>query len=176
VKLRNREALLSLGSNVDPHVHVPRALALLDARHDVRSVSPLYRTKAVGGRGAQPDFVNLAVRLRTDLPPRALREACRRTEDACGRRRTADRYAPRTMDIDVVLLDDLVMDLDTWALPDPALATQPFVLVPCADVWPEAVHPVRKETLDALRRAMGEEKRGALVPVVDLEREFGGAS
>ena len=160
--LRDREALLSLGSNVEPLRWVPRALELLQARHEVVAVSPWYRSAAVGGSGPRPDFVNLAVRVRTDLPPRALREACRRTEEACERRRTEDRYAPRTMDIDVVALDDLVLDLDTWHLPDPQLLTQPFVLVPCAHVWPDWRHPRAGRTLSALVEGLDPARRDML--------------
>jgi len=162
---RDREALLSLGSNVRPARYVPRALDLLRARHEVVAVSSLYRNPAVGGARSHPDFVNLAVRLRTDLPPRALREACRRVEEACDRRRGPDRYAPRTMDVDVVLMGDLVLDLDTWRLPDPQLATQPFVLVPCADAWPDAVHPLLGRTLASLRDDLDEDRRARLVAI-----------
>lgn len=162
---RDREALLSLGSNVEPMHWIPRALELLARRHEVLAVSPWYRSAAVGGSGPQPDFVNLAVRIRTDLPPRALREACRRTEEACARQRTEDRYAPRTMDVDVAVLDDLVLDLDTWRLPDPQLVTQPFVLVPCADVWPDWRHPETGRTLSALCADLAPERREALEPV-----------
>lgn len=165
---RDREALLSLGSNVEPMHYVPRALERLHRRHEVLAVSSWYRSPAVGGRAPQPDFVNLALRVRTDLPPRALREACRRTEEACGRVREADRYAARTMDIDVVLMDDLVLDLGTWRLPDPQLATEAFVLVPCADVWPDALHPELHRTLAALCEDLGPDRRGALVPLAPM--------
>ena len=160
-------ALISIGSNVEPERYVPLALDLIHARHEVIAVSPHYRAAAVGGTEPQPAFVNLAVRIATDLPPRALREACRRTEEACGRRRTADRYAPRTMDLDVVLMGDLVLDFDTWRLPDPQLATQAFVLVPSADVWPQAVHPELGVTLAALCDDLDPERRAGLVPLED---------
>ena len=165
---RDREALLSLGSNVEPLRYVPRALCLLHRRHRVLAVSPWYRSPAVGGTGPQPDFVNLAVRIATDLPPRALREACRRTEEACDRRRVADRYAPRTIDIDVVLMGDLVLDLGAWRLPDPQLAAEAFVLVPAADVWPDAVHPELQRTLAALCEDLGPDRRAALAPVESI--------
>lgn len=160
---RRYEALLSLGSNVDPDIHVPRVLAWLRARFEVVSVSPAYRVPAVGGGPGQPDFVNLAVRIRTDLPPRALREATRRAEDACGRRRTADRHAPRTMDVDVVLFDAVVEDYGAWRLPDPQLRTEAFVLVPCADAAPDAVEPETGLTLRRLRDRLPVAERRLLV-------------
>ena len=156
------DALLSLGSNVDPERHVPRVLAWLRHRFDVVAVSPVYRSPAVGGAPGQPEFLNLAVRVRTDLPPRALREVTRRAEDVCGRRRVADRYAPRTMDVDLVLHDAGVLTLGDWRLPDPQLTTEAFVLVPCADVAPDAVEPVSGLTLAELRRELPAAKLASL--------------
>ncbi len=156
------DALLSLGSNIDPGTHVPRVVAWLEARFDVVAVSPHYRSAAVGGAPGQPDFINLAVRLETDLPPRALREVTRRAEEICHRRRTPDRYAPRTMDVDLVLFGDRVADFGTWRLPDPQLTTQAFVLVPCADVAPESIEPVSGRTLGALCEALDPTQRATL--------------
>lgn len=159
---RKVEALLAIGSDLDPDANVPRALDLLRRRFEVVAVSPSYRTPAVGGSGPRPDFVNLAVRIRTDCPPRALREACRRIEDACGRRRTADRDAPRTLDVDIAMLGDLVADLGGWRIPDPHLATRAHVLVPCADVAPEILHPVTGRTLAAMCAAFPPSERARM--------------
>lgn len=156
------DALLSLGSNIDPTTHVPRVLAWLEARFDAVAVSPSYRSAAVGGAPGQPDFINLAVRLVTDLSPRALREVTRRAEEVCDRRRTPDPYAPRTMDVDLVLFGTCVADFGTWRLPDPQLRTQAFVLVPCADVAPEWIEPVSGRTLRTLRDELDPAQRAAL--------------
>ena len=160
---RENEALILIGSNIEPERWVPRALALLRARFDVRATSAWYRSPAVGGTAPAPDFVNLAVRLRTDCFPRALREAARRIEEACERRRTVDRYAPRTMDLDVVWMQDRVEDLGAWRLPDPALLEEAFVLVPCAEAAPDAVHPAAAATLAALAEGLPTAKKSALV-------------
>ncbi|MDJ0975842.1 MAG: 2-amino-4-hydroxy-6-hydroxymethyldihydropteridine diphosphokinase [Planctomycetota bacterium] len=146
---RRYEVLLSLGSNIDPDVHVPAALALLDARFAVSAVSARMTTEAFGTSTPQPAFVNLAVRARTDLPYRALREACRRIEEACGRRRTADKFAARTMDIDVAYGDPAFTATAGGGVPDPELLTRDYVLLPCAEIWPEAVHPETGRTLAA---------------------------
>ena len=162
---RPYEALLSLGSNVSPEVYVPRVLKWLGARLHVVAQSPAYASAAVGGQAGQPEFVNLALRIRTDLPPRALREVARRAEDVCGRVRTEDRYAPRTMDVDLVLYADVVADFGTWRLPDPQLTTQAFVLVPCADVAPDHVDPVTGRTLRALVEHLPPAERATLRPL-----------
>lgn len=161
------QALLSIGSNVAPEVHVPRALAWLDGRFRVCVVSPVYRCPSVGGRPDDPEFLNLAVGIETTLPPRALREVCRRVEDVCGRRRTADRYAPRTLDVDLVLYDDVASDFGGFVLPDPQLLTAAFVLVPAADAWPDHVPPGADRTLADLVAALPEADRASLVPVRD---------
>lgn len=145
---RTREYLISVGSNVEPGRWVSHALDLLRARFDVTAVSRTYDVPAVGGSSPAPPFENLAVRIRTDLPPSALREVCRRLEEACGRRRTTDRFAPRTMDLDVVLGGPEVPPSDN--LPHPDLLAYPFVLVPCAEIWPDAVHTDEGRTLQDL--------------------------
>ncbi len=143
---RTYEVLLSLGSNIEARRWLPVALKLLRARFDVVAESPWYESPPLGTTTPQPPFVNLAVRARTDLPPRALREACRRVEEACGRRRRDDRFAPRTMDVDVVYRagGDAHPDLQVAA----------YVLVPCADIWPDAPHPDAGVTLSALRERL----------------------
>lgn len=135
---RTFEYLVSLGSNVERRRSVDLGLTLIAKRFAVVAVSPRYDVAAVGVPD-RPYFLNAAVRLRTDLPLRALREACRRIEEACGRRRGADRFAPRTLDLDVVFAAPGVPG--TEALPHPDLAAHAYVLCPCAVVWPDARHP-----------------------------------
>ena len=135
---RTFEYLLSLGSNVERRRSVDLGLALIARRFAVVAVSRRYDVAAVGVPD-RPYFLNAAIRLRTDLPLRALREACRRIEEACGRRRGADRFAPRTLDLDVVFADPGVPG--TEVLPHPDLAEHAYVLCPCAAVWPDALHP-----------------------------------
>ena len=163
----SEEAVLVLGSNIEPEHHVPLALDLLAERFDLRAVSPAYRSEAVGGGREQPSFVNLALRIATDCPPRALREACRRLEERLGRRRRDDRHAPRTLDLDVVLLGDRVEAHDTWCLPDPDLIRYPFALVPAADVAPGFVHPLLGTTLAALALELDPALRASVTRVDD---------
>jgi 2-amino-4-hydroxy-6-hydroxymethyldihydropteridine diphosphokinase len=162
---RPYEYLLSIGSNVEPDASVARGLGLMSSRFRLTGVSPRYDVPAVGAPGAPP-FLNHAARIRTDLPPRALREACRRIEEACGRRRSADRLAPRTLDLDVVFAAPDVPAAE--ALPHPDLLAEAYVLHPCAVVWPQAVHPQVGETLQALATRR--------FPTWEAEHRVGGAS
>lgn len=139
---------LSLGSNQEPHRYLRAALDELRARFGNIDVSPAYRSAAVGFDGA--DFVNLAVGLNTDLSPQALNDWLHALEDRHGRRRDVPRYADRTLDVDIVLYDDLVTQgpghLD---IPRKELK-HAFVLKPIADIAPDMRHPVSGRTMGDL--------------------------
>jgi len=139
---------LSLGSNQEPHRYLRAALEELRVRFGDIDISPAYRSAAVGFDGA--DFVNLAVGLDTDLAPIALNDWLHALEDRHGRRRDVPRYADRTLDVDIVLYDDLVTQgpghLD---IPRKELK-HAFVLKPIADIAPALRHPVSRCTMAEL--------------------------
>ena len=139
---------LSLGSNQEPHRYLRAALDELRARFGDIKVSPAYRSAAVGFDGA--DFINLAVGLDTDLTPHALNDWLHALEDRYGRRRDVPRYADRTLDVDIVLYDDLVTQgpghLD---IPRKELK-HAFVLKPIADIAPDLRHPVSGRSMAEL--------------------------
>ena len=141
-------AYLSLGSNLDPGGNLLAALAALRAQFGEVVASPIYRFPAVGFDG--PDFLNLAAIVDTDLDPIALNDWLHALEDRHGRRRDVPRFSSRTLDVDVVLYDDLVMQgANHLELPRDELK-HAFVLKPLADIAPQVVHPVFGKTLAAL--------------------------
>ncbi|MEP7041565.1 MAG: 2-amino-4-hydroxy-6-hydroxymethyldihydropteridine diphosphokinase [Dokdonella sp.] len=141
-------AWLSLGSNLEPQRHLRAALAELRARFGALIVSPAYRFAAVGFDG--PDFINLALGLDSDLDVVDLDDWLHALEDRHGRRRDVARYSSRTLDVDIVLFDDLVMHgPGHLELPRKELA-QAFVLKPLADIAPDLRHPVSGFTLQDL--------------------------
>jgi 2-amino-4-hydroxy-6-hydroxymethyldihydropteridine diphosphokinase len=155
-------AYLALGSNVAPERHVPAALAQLAACLEVLAVSPIYESAAVGAPGT-PAFWNATALVATELPPAELKHAVlRRIEAELGRVRSADKNAPRTIDLDLVLYEDLVLEEPGLRLPDPDLERYPHVAVPLADLAPELRHPVTGETLAAIAARLG---RGSLTRV-----------
>jgi 2-amino-4-hydroxy-6-hydroxymethyldihydropteridine diphosphokinase len=139
---------LSLGSNQEPHRHLRAALQALRERFGAIDVSPAYRSRAVGFDGA--DFINLAVGLDTALEPGALNEWLHALEDRHGRRRDVPRYSDRTLDIDIVLYGDRVVD-GPGHLQIPRRELQhAFVLRPLADIAPDARHPRSGERMATL--------------------------
>lgn len=147
-------AYLSLGSNVEPERHLHEALEALRARFGHVIVSPVYRTPAIGFVG--PDFLNAAAVIDSDLEPQALNDWLHALEDAHGRDRSGPRFSSRTLDIDIVLFDDRVLEGEgNLRLPRPELR-HAFVLRPLADIAPGVEVPGTGRTLGQLWAAHAE--------------------
>lgn len=135
--LRAHDAYIAVGSNIDPERNVVAALEKLRGRVEVVGVSTFYRSAAVGGP-EQPAFVNGVVHVRTARSPRGLKfEVLRRIEDELGRIRGQDKFAPRTIDLDLVLYDRCVIDEPELRIPDPGIGERPFVAVPLLELAPD---------------------------------------
>jgi 2-amino-4-hydroxy-6-hydroxymethyldihydropteridine diphosphokinase len=141
------EALLGFGGNVgDVRTTLDKAVALFADGKDVtlRARSSDYATPPWGVTD-QPPFVNLAIAVETALSPRALLERALGVERALGRDRAREtRWGPRTIDIDLIAYDDLVLDEPDLTLPHPRLFERAFVLVPLNEIVPERVIAGRK--------------------------------
>lgn len=129
-------AFLGLGSNMgDRWQYLRDGVAALP---DVVAISPVYETDPVGGPAGQGAYLNLVVELDTQCSPRALLEAGHRAEAAAHRVRR-QHWGPRTLDVDVLLVGDQVLDEPDLVIPHPRLWERPFVLVPLADLAPDLV-------------------------------------
>ncbi|MEX1827944.1 2-amino-4-hydroxy-6-hydroxymethyldihydropteridine diphosphokinase [Luteibacter sp. CQ10] len=141
-------AYLSLGSNMDAERWLGTAVTELRERFGRLDVSPVYRSAAVGFDG--PDFLNLAVGLDSDLDPLELNDWLHALEDRNGRVRGGDRYASRTLDVDIVLYDDLVLSGEGHLELPRGELRHAFVLKPMADIAPTVRHPVDGRTMAEL--------------------------
>lgn len=155
-----RTGYLGLGSNVgDREDHLRAALELLRERGvGVEAVSSTYETEPVGEILDQPDFLNAAVRIRTDLEPEALLDVCKEAEAQRDRDFDAPRHSPRSLDIDLLLLGDLELETDRLALPHREVTTRRFVLVPLLELDPNLTLPDGTRLSDALA-ALGDGER-----------------
>ncbi len=141
-------ACLSLGSNLEPEANLHSAITALRARFEQLRVSTVYRTRAVGFDGG--DFLNAAAVLETDLEPEALDAWLHALEDAHGRDRSGPRYGDRTLDIDIVLFDDVVLEGEGHLQIPRAELHHAFVLKPLADIAPNVMVPGSGRTLGEL--------------------------
>jgi 2-amino-4-hydroxy-6-hydroxymethyldihydropteridine diphosphokinase len=119
---------LSLGSNIDPKYNLPKAIQKIKSVLEVVSVSSIWQTPAVGFEGE--DFLNAVVLIKTFLMPSVLKkEILRPIEALLGRTRTNEKYSPRTIDIDIILFQDILLDKELWS--------QAHLAVPLAELNPD---------------------------------------
>jgi 2-amino-4-hydroxy-6-hydroxymethyldihydropteridine diphosphokinase len=147
-----RSGYLGLGSNVgDSPAHLRAAIELLRERGvEVEAVSSAYVTEPVGEVLDQPDFINAAIRIRTELEPEALLDVCKAVESECGRSLDAPRHSPRPLDVDLLLLGDLELRTERLTLPHPEVTSRRFVLAPLLELDPELALPDGSRLADAL--------------------------
>ena len=144
-------AYLGLGSNVDAHSNILAGIsALREAFDDVR-LSPSYQTRAVGFDG--DDFINLAASIETGLQPLELKQFLNALEDRHGRARNVAKFSDRTLDIDILLYDDLYLVSPVLEIPRVEIITFPHVLKPLADLAPDLLHPVYRKTIAEIWQA-----------------------
>ena len=143
---------LALGSNLgDRERNIALALELLEPAVHVEATSPLYETEPVGGP-PQPQYLNGACRVTTDLEPHPLLDCVKDIEVRLGRV-PGTRWGPRPIDVDIVLYHDRVVSEDDLKIPHPRMLERTFVLRPLVDLDPDLVHPVTGERLaDVLTR------------------------
>ena len=152
---------VAIGSNIDPEYNVREAMRRLASRCKLLAHSPVYETAPVGGgwrRDAdrahaidQPNFLNAVVLIETDLAAAKLKaQVLQVIEQELGRVRTADKNAPRTIDLDITLFDDQVLDVGQRHIPDPDLLKHPHIAVPLADLAPQYRHPETGQTLQEI--------------------------
>lgn len=134
-------AFIGIGSNIEPDHNVRAALQRLAAQTRIAAISMVYLTPALG-RPEQPPYYNCVAEIETGAPPRELKRALLLPiEDGLGRRRSADKFAPRTIDLDLIVYGDMVMDADGIRLPDPEILERPFLAVPLFELAPHLVLP-----------------------------------
>ena len=157
------DVYVAAGSNVEPIANLRRALDALDRAFAPLRVSRAYRNAAVGFEG--DDFVNLVLGFRTDLSVCAVLERLHEAEAACGRERAAPKWAPRSMDLDILLYGTVACDEPGLTLPRPDLLRRPYMLGPLAELAPDLVHPTARVPLRDLWSDMQRRENHPMTPV-----------
>lgn len=162
-------AWVLLGSNIDKEVNLPGAVAWLRQRAQVAAVSTVYETAPVGLR-EQPNFFNAAVLIETELSAaEVVAVLLRPLEVHLGRVRSADKNAPRTIDADLILYDDSILELGQRHIPDPDLLKHPHVAVPIAELTPDALHPEIGASLRVIAQRLSYGTPSNLWPRPDIQ-------
>jgi 2-amino-4-hydroxy-6-hydroxymethyldihydropteridine diphosphokinase len=146
-----KKVYLGLGSSMgDREDFLRKAVALLgQACGPIIDVSPVYVTGPVGFE-SEHDFLNMVIMLQTDIIPAGLVKTVLELEASLGRIRGRERYSPRTIDIDILLYGDEIIDEPSVTIPHPRMHERRFVLVPLNDIAPEVIHPVFKKDIRTL--------------------------
>ncbi len=151
------ELYLHIGSNIND-----RAAYLINARKAIQAqIGPILRASSIFETAAwgitnQPDFLNQALYLRTYLSPQDCLAATQRIETQLGRKRQIN-WGPRTIDIDLLFYDDLVLETDALQLPHPWLHQRQFVLAPLAEIAPDLLHPTLHKSIQELKATCRDE-------------------
>lgn len=136
---------LSLGSNLQPEANLELAVRELGRRFAIRAISPVYRNQAAGFDGA--DFLNAVACVETDLSARAICKELDEIHDIADRERGADPFVSRTLDIDLLLYDQQIIDEAPVQVPRDDVLQYSFVLGPLADIAPDLRHPATGRTI-----------------------------
>ncbi len=144
---------LALGSNINAEHNLHAAVRRLASCFHMRAVSPVYETAPVG-KTDQPNFLNAAALIETDLSAAQVKQVLQALEQELGRARSEDKNAPRTIDLDISLFDDQVLDMGSRHIPDPDLLKYSHIARPLADLAPQRRHPETGQTLQEIAQRL----------------------
>lgn len=159
------EAFIAVGSNIEPETNVLQALRILAEYVTITDISNFYHSAAME-RPEQNDFINGVIKILTTYQPRELKfDVLRKIESQLGRIRTADKHAARTIDLDLILYDKVIMNEDSLVLPDPSICIYPFVAIPLLELEPDMILPGTRNPLSGIKAAMK-------IDIIQTQREL----
>ncbi|MCX7084909.1 MAG: 2-amino-4-hydroxy-6-hydroxymethyldihydropteridine diphosphokinase [Methylococcales bacterium] len=133
---------ISIGSNIDKDIHIPASLVALKKLFGPLIVSSIYESEAVGFEG--DSFYNLIVEFNSSLEVKEAAKSLRQIELDNGRSRNSQKFSSRTLDLDLILYDDLIINDGRLQIPRDEIERYAFVLEPLAEIAPELKHPISR--------------------------------
>lgn len=148
---------ISIGSNINPAENVQQAVKILREHFSDVEVSPVYESEAIGFKGS--NFLNLVVAANTELDVHATNTLLHKIEDEHGRDRSGPRFSSRTIDLDLLLYDDLILNESGLEIPRDEILQNAFVLWPLADVAADFIHPQQGKSMAELWQAFDKQSQ-----------------
>jgi len=154
-------SLIGVGSNIEPERNITDALARLSKRVDITGISTFYKTTPIL-RKDQDDYLNGVWKISTSMLPEELKfDVLRKIEKELHRNRESDKYAPRTIDLDLLLYGDMVIHEENLTIPDPDIYKRSFIAFPLSELNPDLVMPDTKKPLIDILSALS---NGSMIP------------
>ncbi len=144
---------IGIGSNIEPEINIPKSLNLLQEYLKIVNISPVFVTSPIGGKGKQPDFFNCVIetKLREMTTPFCLKfNVLRKIENELKRVRSDDKYAPRTIDLDILLFKNLTIKEKDLNIPDPDIFSRGFIFAGLLYLNPSLIIYPKKTSLFSL--------------------------
>lgn len=167
--MMRHQIYIGIGSNVEREKHTITAIKELSASFDQLTVSNVYESEAVGFNGA--NFYNFVVGAQTTMSLEAVCKQLRQIEFKHGRQPNEKKFAPRTLDLDLLLYDDVV-SFETVELPRAEILLNAFVLLPLSEVAPEMIHPTEKKSLSWLWQHYDKSKQNLWKIDINWDKEL----
>lgn len=161
------DVFISVGSNINPADNVRRAIIKMRNELGPLEMSTVYLTKPIPEN--QPPYYNCVVRVKSALDPVSIKRVLRRIEDELGRVRGADKYAPRTIDLDILLYGNLIIKNEELKVPAPEVSDRPFLLVALFELEPDLVIPGLNKSIRELIRGVSRE---GMEPLLEYTKEL----
>ena len=150
-------AFIGVGSNIQPERNIIEALVRLSKQVDITGISFFYKTTPLL-RKNQNDYLNGVWQISTSIPPKELKfSVLKKIEQELNRNRQSDKYAPRTIDLDILLFGDMVIHEDNLTIPDPDIYKRSFIAFPLSELNPDLIMPDTKKPLVDLLSALSKD-------------------
>jgi len=153
--MAKNNVVLLIGSNINPAANIATSLERLSQLTDIKSKSSIWETEAVGSNG--PNFLNIAVEIETDLKSEEIKQGIiKPIESEIKRVRTENKYAPRTIDLDIIIFNNQIMDKNLWE--------KVFIALPVSEIKPNLKNPNDQATLKVIANKLKNSAFAELFP------------